>query len=249
MFLIFPNHKIPISFNSFVSFIVAEIGVNWNGDFSLAKEMMFQAKKTGCDAVKFQAYANEMIKDHTQKKQLETCSITKENVAEISALAKNIGIEWFCTPMFPEAVDFLNPFVSKFKIREFDGRSLLENNSTPLLDKIFATNKEVIISSQHSPKNCIFYKNKNIKWLYCVPKYPCNLEDLDFRSITNFDGYSNHCRHTIAPIVASILGSKIIEIHISANRTLDYIDNNVSFDYDELSEIVSQIRLSERIQK
>jgi N,N'-diacetyllegionaminate synthase len=226
---------------------VAEIGVNWDGDFDLAKEMMFHAKKTGCNAVKFQAYTNEMVKDHPQKKRLENCSVTKENVNKISTIAKNVGIEWFCTPMYPEAVDFLNPFVSRFKIREHDGRELLENKSTPLLDKVFATDKEVIVSTQYSTNNCTY--KKNVKWLYCVPKYPCVLEDLDFKSLDEYDGFSNHCRQIIAPITAAILGSKIIEIHISANRTLDYIDNNVSFDFNELSEIVSQIRLSEKIQK
>ena len=226
---------------------MAEIGVNWDGDFDLAKEMMFHAKKTGCNAVKFQAYTNEMVKDHPQKSRLENCSVTKENVNKISTIAKNVGIEWFCTPMYPEAVDFLNPFVSRFKIREHDGRELLENKSTPLLDKVFATDKEVIVSTQYSTNNCTY--KKNVKWLYCVPKYPCVLEDLDFKSLDEYDGFSNHCRQIIAPITAAILGSKIIEIHISANRTLDYIDNNVSFDFNELSEIVSQIRLSEKIQK
>jgi N,N'-diacetyllegionaminate synthase len=226
---------------------VAEIGVNWDGDFDLAKEMMLHAKKTGCNAVKFQAYTNEMVKDHPQKSRLENCSVTKENVNKISTIAKNVGIEWFCTPMYPEAVDFLNPFVSRFKIREHDGRELLENKSTPLLDKVFATDKEVIVSTQYSTNNCTY--KKNVKWLYCVPKYPCVLEDLDFKSLDEYDGFSNHCRQIIAPITAAILGSKIIEIHISANRTLDYIDNNVSFDFNELSEIVSQIRLSEKIQK
>ena len=226
---------------------MAEIGVNWDGDFDLAKEMMLHAKKTGCNAVKFQAYTNEMVKDHPQKKRLENCSVTKENVNKISTIAKNVGIEWFCTPMYPEAVDFLNPFVSRFKIREHDGRELLENKSTPLLDKVFATDKEVIVSTQYSTNNCTY--KKNVKWLYCVPKYPCVLEDLDFKSLDEYDGFSNHCRQIIAPITAAILGSKIIEIHISANRTLDYIDNNVSFDFNELSEIVSQIRLSEKIQK
>ena len=214
---------------------MAEIGVNWDGDFDLAKEMMLHAKKTGCNAVKFQAYTNEMVKDHPQKSRLENCSVTKENVNKISTIAKNVGIEWFCTPMYPEAVDFLNPFVSRFKIREHDGRELLENKSTPLLDKVFATDKEVIVSTQYSTNNCTY--KKNVKWLYCVPKYPCVLEDLDFKSLDEYDGFSNHCRQIIAPITAAILGSKIIEIHISANRTLDYIDNNVSFDYSDMQEI------------
>ena len=228
-------------------FLVSEIGVNWDGDVNLVREMVSTMKRIGFDAVKFQAYNEKIIGDHPEKDRLMKSTINKDNIDLINDICKDARIEWFCTPMYPEAVDFLNPFVSRFKIREHDGRELLENKSTPLLDKVFATDKEVIVSTQYSTNNCTY--KKNVKWLYCVPKYPCVLEDLDFKSLDEYDGFSNHCRQIIAPITAAILGSKIIEIHISANRTLDYIDNNVSFDFNELSEIVSQIRLSEKIQK
>jgi len=117
------------------------------------------------------------------------------------------------------------------------------------LNKILKTGKEIIISCETSPKQCTFYRNDKIKWLYCVPKYPCDLSDLDFSRLQEFDGYSNHCPRIIAPITAAILGAKIIEIHITADKNKNFIDNNVSFGYNELNDIVKLIRSSEKIKR
>ena len=105
-------------------FVVAEIGVNWEGNFDLLKNMISTSKKLGCNAVKFQSFNEEMIKNHPQKSRLMKSTISKSNVEEINQIVKAIGIEWFSTPMYLEAVDFLNPFVKKFKIRELDGKLL-----------------------------------------------------------------------------------------------------------------------------
>ena len=66
-----------------MTFIVAEIGINWDGDFELAKEMMMQSKKAGCDAVKFQAFSEEIVKEHPEKNRLIKASISKENIETI----------------------------------------------------------------------------------------------------------------------------------------------------------------------
>src|SRR6267143_3969508 len=131
-------------------FIVAEIGVNWDGNFELAKEMMKNAKKSGCDAIKFQAFDYDIIKNRHESSHLIETSITTKNIDRIDELSKSVGIEWFCTPMYPVAVDFLDPYVKRFKIREMDGRHLLENKTTPLIERVLETGKEIIISSQIS---------------------------------------------------------------------------------------------------
>ncbi len=223
-------------------FVVAEIGVNWNGDLEIAKEMMKQAKDANCDAVKFQAFNAEIVKEHPQKDRLLNCSISQNNINQIDQIAKKIGIEWFCTPMYFEAVEMLNSFVKRFKIREVDGRPLFENKSTKLLEKVFESKKEVIISSEKSPKDLDVNKINNIKWLYCIPKYPCPFNELKFESLENFDGFSNHCDLIKAPIEAAKNGAKIIEIHTTLDKSKDFFDNNVSFDGKELKEIVKQIR-------
>lgn len=230
-------------------FVIAEIGVNWDGDFELVKKMMRYAKEAGCNAVKFQAYNEDAVKDHPQKLRLIKSAISRTNVGTIDKLAKSVGIEWFCTPMYPDAVDFLEPFVSRFKIRELDGRPLLNNEITPLLEKVLKTNKQVIISCNKSPQYSKYYEDEQIKWLYCVPKYPCDLREIDFRKLKNFDGYSNHCPDIIAPITASILGASIIEIHITSDKSREFLDNNVSFDYQELKDLVRFVRNSGKIIK
>ncbi len=232
-----------------MTIVVAELGVNWEGDFELVKEMMEKSKSAGCDAVKFQAFNKETIGNHPLSVRLLKSSISPVNIEKIDSLAREIGIEWFCTPMYTEAVDFLNHYVSRFKIREIDGRPLLKNESTELFEKIIKTGKEVFVSAFQSPKMCKFYDNKQIKWLYCVPKYPCSMEDLDFSKLVDFDGYSNHCPQKIAPLTAANLGAKIIEIHITSDKNKDFIDNIVSFDYSNLEELVKQIKMSEKIQK
>jgi len=232
-----------------MTIVIAEIGVNWDGDFELVKEMMEKSKSAGCDAVKFQAFNKETIGNHPLSMRLLKSSISPVNIEKIDNLAREIGIEWFCTPMYTEAVDFLNRYVSRFKIREIDGRSLLKNESTELFEKIIKTGKEVFVSAFQSPKMCKFYDNKQVKWLYCVPKYPCSMEDLDFSKLGDFDGYSNHCPQIIAPLTAANLGAKIIEIHITSDTNKDFIDNIVSFDYFSLGELVKQIKMSEKIQK
>ena len=151
--------------------------------------------------------------------------------------------------MYPEAVEFLNSYVSKYKIRFSDGVDILNNKRSELFERVLKTKKEVIISSDKSPKKSPYYNNEQIRWLYVVPKYPCDLADLDFKDFKDFNGYSNHCPHILAPLTASILGAKIIEVHITSDKSKKFFDNNVSFDYNELEELVKLIRLAEKIKR
>ena len=222
-------------------FVVAEIGVNWDGNFELVREMMTQSKEAGCQAVKFQAYNYEIVKEHPESKRLMKATISNDNIDEIDKIAKEVGIEWFATPMYPDAVNLLDPYVNKFKIRVADGRTLFENKKSEIINRVIQTNKDFIISVEKNPNKIPLYKNSKITWLYCVSKYPCEFSDLDFSDINYFNGYSNHCPHFLAPLTAVILGAQTIEIHITSNKSKDFIDNNVSFDYNELNNLMRLI--------
>ena len=230
-------------------FLVAEIGVNWDGDFKLAREMMKNAKEAGFNAVKFQAFNKEIIKDHLEVNRLIKCAISTENIDEINNIAKSVGIEWFCTPMYPEAVKLLEPYVKRYKVRVSDGRILLKNESSELFDLILETKKDVIVSVEQNPSTSKYFNRSQIKWLYCVSKYPCDLNDLDFSEINFFDGFSNHCPQIIAPLSAAILGTKIIEIHVTSDKSKKFVDNPVSFDYTDQKKLVKLIRDSEKIKR
>ena len=230
-------------------FVVADIGVNWDGDYALAEEMMVKAKEAGCDAVKFQAFNEKLVEGQPQKIRLIKSSISEVNVKYINEIAKKVGIEWFCTPMFEEIVDSIDPYVNRYKIRAADGKSLIENQSTKLFEKILDTGKQIIISCESSPRNSRFFDEPKISWLYCVSKYPCEFSDLDFSDISDYNGYSNHCPHIIAPLTAVIVGAQILEIHMTSDKTKDFVDNVVSFDYQELKNLVKYIRECESIRR
>ena len=91
------------------------------------------------------------------------------------------------------------------------------------------------------------YEHEQIKWLYVVPKYPCKIEDIDFTRIKEFNGYSNHCPHILVPLAATILGTNIIEVHITSDKSGDFVDNPVSFDFNELKNLVGLIRQAEKL--
>tara|TARA_Y100001936_G_C16062989_1_gene665359 strand:- start:1441 stop:2142 length:702 start_codon:yes stop_codon:yes gene_type:complete len=225
-----------------IMFIVAEIGVNWRGDFDLLEKMLINSKSAGFDSVKFQAFNEAIIGEHPKKEELMACSITAENIEQINALATNIGIDWFCTPMYSDAVELLSPYVKRFKIRELDGRLLLRNEITPLIQKVLNTKKDILVSVNHSPNSSKLKNSEQIKWLYCVPKYPCQLEDIDFKNIKNFDGYSNHCLDENAIIEIAKIGAEIIELHVTQDKKGNYIDNSVSFDFIESKKILNKIK-------
>ena len=163
-------------------FVVSEIGVNWNGSFELLEEMIKKSKNAGCDAVKLQAFSEKEIADHPDKEKLLTCSVNSDNVEQVNKIALDSGIEWFCTPMYDEAVDFLDSYVKRYKIRHADGISLLEDKESNLIKKVLDTGKQVIISSEITPMNSKFFSIKEISWLYCVPKYPSSFKEIDFKN-------------------------------------------------------------------
>ena len=103
-----------------------------------------------------------------------------------------IGIFFFITTpkaLMSQCIVFeLEPYVKLFKIRYSDGIPIVENKSSEIFEKVQNTGKDIIISTNKSPKNCSFFENSKIKWMYCVPKYPCELNDLDFTNFEDFDG-------------------------------------------------------------
>lgn len=222
--------------------LIAEIGVNWDGDFELVKEMMQESVNADFNFVKFQAFQPELVAKHPEASRVYRSSITPKNINKINSIANDIGIEWFCTPMYEDAIKILDPFVNRYKIREYDGREIVVNKTTNILQKLLDTKKEIIISSESSPTKCKFYKNNQIKWLYCIPKYPCKLNEIDFSMIKNFDGFSNHCPDIRALKKVIDLKSEILEIHITSDKSGDFIDNNVSFDYSDMKEIAKYVK-------
>ena len=230
-------------------FITAEIGVNWEGDFILLEKMMRNAKNAGCDAIKLQAFDEKIVSEHPKKSRLLKSSVSRDNIEQINSISKKMNIEWYCTPMYPDAIDFLDSFVKRYKIRYSDSLPLHENKTTPLISKALETEKQIIVSTQRSPKQLELCNNNNVKWLYVDPKNPSSINELDFSNFSDFDGFSNHCVHFLAPLSAVMLGAKMIEIHVTSNKDKDFIDNSVSFETNETRKLVTLIRYAEKMRR
>lgn len=215
--------------------ITAEIGSHWKGDYELLEAILIHCKKIGFDYVKFQSMKAEKIARHPELEYYEKSSITPDNIKRVDEICKRVGIEWYCTPTYIQAVDFLNPYVNIFKIAVSDS----ENDE--LKDKIFSTGKKVIISTQKPFK----HSDKRIINLYCIPRYPTLYKDINFDLMRYFDGYSCHTPDFRAVLNAVYVGIEYLEIHITPGKEIFFLDNPVSFSITECYDLVRYARIIE----
>jgi len=219
-------------------FITAELSTTWQGDYEVLNDMVGACKEMGIDAVKFQALSSEKLERHKELSYYKDSSVTKKTVSRIAEVCQDHKIEFYVTPYYPDAISFLNPWVNRYKIASTDNKNLR------LLDKVYSTGKQVIVSSS-KPMKDIKGNATRIKNLYCVPEYPTPYSMIDFDSIRRFDGYSNHCNNPMAILQAVEMGASFIEFHITQTKDIFLIDNNVSFTILEAYDIVRWIRFYE----
>jgi len=219
-------------------FITAELGTTWMGDYATLLELVSSCKNMGFNAIKLQALKEDKLLRHSELDYYKRASVCVENIDRINQICKNVGIEWYCTPTYPEAVDFLDPYVNRFKI------SVADSNNLKLLDKVYSTGKEVIISTEKPMKDIKNHATR-IKNLYCIPKYPTDYTEINFEAIKFFDGYSNHCLNPLVMFQAVERGIQYLEFHITSSKDPFLIDNNVAFNLLEAYDIVRWIRYYE----
>ena len=229
-------------------FIVAEIGVNFR-DIREAEAMIGLAKRAGADAVKFQVYNKEnlykvfpgedVLRD-PKCEQLMGIMLDKEKLQHLKDVADGAGIEFFATPMFPEAVDWLNDIgVKRFKIRYAD------RDNKELITKAINTEKQVIVSCDFVDPNRVWTFIDNVSLMYCIPEYPPKKVVLP-QTFSVFTGYSNHYPSIVPPLAAAARGAKIIEVHVKQEKTTP-IDDAVSITFQELTELVKLVRVMEDV--
>ncbi len=254
------------------AFIIAEIGVNHNGDMSLAKEMIDQASKIGVDAVKFQTYKTERLvsqdtpkvayqrndakKDESHFDMLKKLELTEENHFLLFNYSKEKKIEFISTPYDIKDAKFLFQLgVETFKTASADIVDFF------LHDYLSKINKDVIISTgMATDKEVIdvisIYKNKINKpyLLHCISNYPCsdkniNLNVINFLKSINGErvGFSDHSIGNHASIGAITMGAKIIEKHFTLDKNLDGPDHKASSTPNEFKSLIDDIRKMEEI--
>jgi sialic acid synthase SpsE len=238
------------------SFIIAEIASNWEGSFAKATKLIQESKNSGADAVKFQMWRADDLYDnkHPNWKFIKKSEITFEKAKKLKQISSKIGIEFFCSAFYPEAIEILEKLkVKRYKIAS---RTCLMKDpfSLETLQQKSYTNKPVIISmgmgGNKEKIKKIFSKNKKI-FCYCISEYPTNINKINWKEAIKYDGFSDHTLGITAPIIFSLLKKQnkakniLIEKHVKLENSKGP-DASSSITTKELSELVSHVRIIEK---
>ncbi len=249
-------------------FIIAEIGINHNGDVGITKKLIEVAKDAGCDAVKFQkrtidqVYTKEFLDSprespwgHTQRAQKEGLEFGLTEYREIDRYCKELGIEWFASAWDLESQKFLQQFNCKYnKIAS----AML--TFEPLLREVASEKKYTFISTGMSTLEQIedavnIFKEANCPFelMHCVSTYPMDDEDANLNGIKTLKehfkcnvGYSGHEVGLAVSYAAAALGISSLERHITLDRAMYGSDQAASVEPNGLRMLVGAIRKIEK---
>ena len=250
-------------------YLIAEIGINHNGNIKLAKKLIDLAKKCGFDFVKFQKRSPDISTPENKKKIIRQTpwgnltyleykhkiEFQKKEFDQIDKYCKKIKIDWFCSAWDIPSLNFLKSYNNKFnKVAS----AMLTN--LKLLEKISQQKKITFISTGMSTYKDIdnaikiFKKNKcKFILMHSVSTYPCPEKDLNLKMIPNLKkkykcevGYSGH-EVSVGPSVFAIaLGANYIERHITLDRTMWGTDQSASLESNGMLQLSSLARKFER---
>lgn len=251
--------------------IIAEAGVNHNGDLSLAKKLIEAAADSGADYVKFQTFKAENLAtksaqkaayqfnnmndgDNSQFQMLKNLEMPFEWHFELRDFAKSIGIKFLSTGFDEESVDFLDELgIDLFKIPSG------EITNKPYLMHIAKKGKEVILSTgmanmkEVSDAMEVFTHagigKDRITILHCNTEYPTPMNDVNLTAMNKIHkelgvkvGYSDHTLGIEVPIAAVALGANVIEKHFTLDKSMHGPDHIASLEPLELKNMIKAIR-------
>ncbi|MBY6930058.1 N-acetylneuraminate synthase [Clostridium botulinum] len=254
-------------------FIIAEAGVNHNGDINLAKKLVDMAKECGADAVKFQTFKAEEStgsfaekakyqkeNDKTEESQLEMIKkleLPFEKFKEIKEYCDKRGIIFVSTPDGIESLNYLIGLnVDFIKI----GSSEVTNIN--FLKAIGDTGKPVILSTGMSTLGEVekaidaIYStgNRNVRLMHCTSDYPTKVEDVNLRAMVTLReafkvpvGLSDHTLGFESAVSATTLGAEFIEKHITLDKKMKGPDHKASMMFDEFKEYIIHIKNTEKL--
>jgi len=249
-------------------FIIAEAGVNHNGDVDFAKRLIDAAVEAGADAVKFQTFHADNIvtctaekagyqksttpPDESQYEMIKKLEFSDDVFRELSDYAKKRKILFLSTPFDEDSVDLLDRIdVPAFKIPSG------EITNYPLLKKIAEKKKIIILSTGMATlgevEDAFQYLKKcgaeDIILLHCTTSYPASIHSVNLRAMETLRcaflvpvGYSDHTEGITIPIAAVAMGACVLEKHFTLDRTLPGPDHKASLEPQELRAMVKAIR-------
>lgn len=247
--------------------IIAEAGVNHNGNISIAKKLVDEAKRAGADIVKFQTFqasklASKQAKlaeyqkvnlglEVSQEEMLRKLMLSKKEYIELAKYCKEVGIRFLSTPFEIESIRFLNTLQDIWKIPSG------EITNYPYLVEIAETGKEVILSTGMSTLEEVdaalkVLKNNGagkITLLHCTTNYPAPMRDVNLNVMFTMKrhcgcdiGYSDHTQGIEVSIAAVAMGAAVIEKHFTLDRNMEGPDHKASLEPEELTAMVKSIR-------
>jgi N-acetylneuraminate synthase len=247
-------------------FIVAEIGINHNGDIDLAKRLISVALAAGCDAVKFQKRTVEVVytPEELAKPRENPFGPTngdlkyglefeQEEYEEIDAFCKSVKMMWFASPWDEASVDFLEQF--RIPVYKVASASLTDDN---LLRHMRATGKPIILSTGMSTYAEIDHAvdvlgKDDLVLMHATSTYPATYPELNLRAILAMSarygvpvGYSGHETGIPTSVCAAVLGASSVERHITMDRAMWGSDHAASLEPNGISRLVRDIRLWEQ---
>jgi N,N'-diacetyllegionaminate synthase len=249
-------------------YIIAEAGVNHNGDIKLAKRMIEEAKKAGADAVKFQTFRSEKLVSafapkagyqmqttdchESQLDMLKKLELSYSDFTSLCRYAKETGIDFLSTPFENDSIEFLDTLNMRYwKIPSG------EITNKPYLIRISKTRRPIILSTGMSTMKEISdaldifadYNRKDIILLHCNTEYPTPYCDVNLRAMKTLGetfgvrfGYSDHTQGIEIPIAAAALGASVIEKHFTLDHTMQGPDHKASLEPNQLSDMIKAIR-------
>jgi len=249
------------------AYVIAEVGINHNGDLNVAKKIIDAAAHAGADAVKFQKRTPEVCTPLDQQKQMRETpwgyisyldyrykvEFNEEQYREIDRYCKEKKIDWMVSVWDEPAVDFMEKFdTPAYKV---PSASLTDHN---LMKYVRKTGKPIIISTGmstmdeiHNGVNAV--GEDNLVIMHCTSTYPCEPEELNLRMIETLRrefpntpiGYSGHEVGLVPSAVAIALGASSIERHITLDRAMWGSDQAASVEPGGFEKLVKYIRVIE----
>ena len=257
------NSSNPTPVPSYI-YIVAEIGLNHNGDIQIAKQLIKIAKDAGCDAVKFQkrnidtVYSKTFLDEprdspwgNTQRDQKKGLEFNHEQYHELRYLCTEIGIEFSCSAWDKSSLDFLDNFDLSFqKVASALATKIDFIEEVASRKKITLLSLGMCTIKQADEAMQIFKKfNCPVIPMHCVSTYPTPVNELNLLQIGMLRdrykanvGYSGHETSVSPSIVAASLGASVIERHITLDRSMYGSDQAASLEIAGLTSLVSILR-------
>ena len=217
--------------------IVAEIGSNHLGKLDLAKDLISTAAQAGADIVKLQAFNEEIWTDEAWGKR-RGLELTPEFAEECAAYATYLGLEFMCTPLYVDAVRWLDPLVKRWKIASADV------GNRDLVKAIYDTGKQAFFSTGVTK----YAHLARMDWipLVCVSRYPALVEEYKFPLSGGAWGLSDHTLGSHLAIAAVARGAQVIEKHIKLDNQPDSPDRDHSVGPLFFMQFVREIREVEK---